>query len=219
MNKAIVRFVIVTGVLALVQLADAQQAIFLVRHAEDLRSKDVVDRPLTESGHRRAMLLAGVLKDAGINAIFTSSLERAVKTAEPLAKAANVESKPLPQLTTKFEPSDMKSFVELLRTEHREEIVLFVGHANTVPALLKALGYPAEIKIPKQSMTTCLCYSRRAKVLRRFCVFGLTRLLSNSCTPGNNSTCPAYVYSGLYSFIRCDQVALDRQYSPFILHD
>ena len=67
------------------RLADAQQAIFLVRHAEDVRSKDVVDRPLTESGQRRATLLASVLKDAGINAIFTSSLQRAVKTAEPLA--------------------------------------------------------------------------------------------------------------------------------------
>lgn len=149
MNNAMLKIIIVSGVLAVVRLADAQQAIFLVRHAEDVRSKDVVDRPLTESGHRRATLLAGALKDAGINAIFTSSLQRAVKTAEPLAKAANIESKPLPQLTTKFEPKDMESFVELLRTEHRESIVLFVGHSNTVPALIKALGHTAEIKIPE----------------------------------------------------------------------
>ena len=43
----------------------------------------------------------------------------------------------------------MESFVELLRTEHRESIVLFVGHSNTVPALIKALGHTAEIKIPE----------------------------------------------------------------------
>jgi phosphohistidine phosphatase SixA len=87
MNKAVLKIIIATGVLAIVRLADAQQAIFLVRHAEDVRSKDVVDRPLTESGQRRATLLASVLRDAGIDAIFTSSLQRAVKTAEPLATA------------------------------------------------------------------------------------------------------------------------------------
>ena len=43
----------------------------------------------------------------------------------------------------------MNSFVELLRTQHRNDVVLFVGHSNTVPALIKALGYPAEIKIPE----------------------------------------------------------------------
>jgi hypothetical protein len=41
------KIIIATGVLAVVRLADAQQAIFLVRHAEDVRSKDVVDRPFT----------------------------------------------------------------------------------------------------------------------------------------------------------------------------
>jgi hypothetical protein len=41
----------------------------------------------------------------------------------------------------------MESFVQLLRTEHRESIVLFVGHSNTVPGLIKALGHTAEINI------------------------------------------------------------------------
>jgi phosphohistidine phosphatase SixA len=149
MNKALLKIVIATGVLAIVRLADAQQAIFLVRHAEDVRSKDVVDRPLTESGQRRATLLASVLKDTGINAIFTSSLQRAVKTVEPLAIASRIEPKPLPQLSTKFEPKDMETFVELLRTQHRDNIVMFVGHANTVPALPKELGHTDEIKIPE----------------------------------------------------------------------
>jgi len=36
---------------------------------------------------------------------------------------------------------------ESLRSEHRQDVVLVVGHANSVPALLKGLGYPAEIKI------------------------------------------------------------------------
>jgi broad specificity phosphatase PhoE len=104
---------------------------------------------LTESGQRRATLLASVLKDAGIDAIFTSSLQRAVKTAEPLATASGSDPKPLLQLTTKFDKSDMDNFVQLLRSQQRENIVLFVGHSNTVPALIKALGHTDEIKIPE----------------------------------------------------------------------
>lgn len=137
---------VLIGTLALVEPAYAQQAIFLVRHAEDARSTDVVDRPLTETGYRRAMLLAIILKDAGINAIFTSTRQRTIKTAEPLAKALQIEPKTLPPLAKK---NDMDSFLDLLRTQHREQIVLFVGHSDTVPALLKALGHPAEIKIPE----------------------------------------------------------------------
>ena len=62
--------------------------------------------------------------------------------------ASGIEPKPpLPQLSTKFEPKDMETFVELLRSQHRENTVLFVGHSNTIPALIKALGHTAEIKI------------------------------------------------------------------------
>jgi phosphohistidine phosphatase SixA len=149
MNTKIVVLVFAFLVFLTAHVVDGQQAIFLVRHAEDVRSTDVVDRPLTEAGHRRAMLLATLLKDTGISAIFTSSLQRTIKTAKPLATTLKIEPKTLPQLTTKFKTSDMESFVELLRSRHGDDIVLFVGHANTVPALLKALGHQAEIKIPE----------------------------------------------------------------------
>jgi broad specificity phosphatase PhoE len=95
------------------------------------------------------VLLATLLKDAGINAIFTSDLERTIKTAEPLAQRLEIEPKPLSLLSVSPKPSDIDAFVDLLRSEHRRDIVLVVGHANSVPALLKALGHPVEIKIPE----------------------------------------------------------------------
>jgi broad specificity phosphatase PhoE len=73
-----------------------------VRHAEDLRSPDGPDRFLTEAGHQREKGLATLLKDVGINEVFTSSLQRTIKTAEPLAKVLQIESTLLPQLTTKL---------------------------------------------------------------------------------------------------------------------
>ena len=129
--------------------ADAQQAIFLVRHGETVAPKGTDLRPLSESGKRRAVLLATLLKDAGISAIFTSNLERTVNTAEPLAQSLRIESKALAQLNTQFKQNELDAFVALLRSAHRRDIVLVVGHSNSVPALLKALGHPAEIKIPE----------------------------------------------------------------------
>ena len=149
MGKVIVILVLATLFLFSPCLAVAQQAIFLVRHGETVAAKGDA-RPLSEAGQQRATLLAKLLKDAGIKAIFTSGLERTIKTAEPLAQTLRIEPKTLSQLNVPgFKQSDVDAFVAFLRAEHREDIVLFVGHTGTVSALLKALGHPVEIKIPE----------------------------------------------------------------------
>ena len=147
--KSILCLLLMIVVLGWGGFAEAQQAIFLVRHGETVAPKGTDLRPLSEAGQWRAVLLATLLKDAGINAIFTSDLERTVKTAEPLAQSLRIEPNYLAQLNVRFKQNDVDAFVALLRSEHRRDIVLLVGHSNTVPALLKALGHPAEIKIPE----------------------------------------------------------------------
>ena len=127
--------------------AEAQQAIFLVRHGETVAPMGTDLRPLSEAGHRRAALLATLLKEAGISTIFTSDLERTVKTAEPLAQSLRIEPQALEQLNTRFKQSDLEALVARLRRVHSQDNVLVVGHSNSVPALLKALGHPVEIKI------------------------------------------------------------------------
>jgi len=150
MSKSIVILVLVTLFLFSPCLAVAQQAIFIVRHGETVAPKGTDARPLSEAGQQRAALLAKLLKDAGIKVIFTSGLERTIKTAEPLAQALRIEPKALPQLNVPdYKQSDVDAFVAFLRAEHREDIVLFVGHTGTVSALLKALEHPVEIKIPE----------------------------------------------------------------------
>ena len=67
------------------RLSVAQQAIFLVRHAETVAPKGTDARPLSETGKQRAEVLAKLLKDAGIKAIFTSGLERTIRTADRTA--------------------------------------------------------------------------------------------------------------------------------------
>lgn len=149
MNARITITIIISVVLFCFEASQAQQLIFLVRHGETVAPKGTDLRPLSEAGQRRAVLLAKLLKDAGINAIYTSDLERAVKTAEPLAESLRIEPKALSQLGVSFKPDDIENFVNRLRSEHRQDVVLVVGHSNSVPALMKGLGYPAEIKIPE----------------------------------------------------------------------
>jgi broad specificity phosphatase PhoE len=148
-KAALLSILVVVVQLALGVAARAQEAIFLVRHGETVAPKGTDLRPLSEAGQRCAVLLATLLKDAGINAIFTSDAERTVKTAEPLAELLRIEPKALGQLNTQFKQNDIDTFAALLRSEHRRDIVLVVGHANSVPALLKALGHPVEVNIPE----------------------------------------------------------------------
>ena len=121
---------------------EAQQVIFLVRHAE--QSVESEDPELTEVGKKRAKALASMLKDAGINAIFTTERTRAIQTAEPVARSLSMESKRLPL-------RDLDGLISRLRTQHAQDRVLVVSHSLVLPRLLKALGHPAEVTIaPKE---------------------------------------------------------------------
>jgi phosphohistidine phosphatase SixA len=138
-----------TVLLASVSIGEAQQVIFLVRHGDTVRQKGNPDVPLSEAGERRADALAALLKDSGINVIYTTGLQRTVKTAEPLAKLLGVEPKVQPQLRPGAKPTDVDDFARLLKTEHHRDVVLAVLHSNSVPALIRTLGHPTAIKIPE----------------------------------------------------------------------
>jgi broad specificity phosphatase PhoE len=68
---------------------------YLIRHGEKEAEDRMVGRMpgvhLTPNGRRQAQDLANHLKDAAIDRIFSSPLERAVETAEPLARARRLE--------------------------------------------------------------------------------------------------------------------------------
>ena len=136
-----VRFLIclfVTVLTAFSSVAYAQRAVFLLRHADRLDQSE--DSPLSQAGEERAQRLAGLLKDAGITAIYTSQFQRTMKTAEPLARVLKISPVSLPV-------TDREGLFKRIQTEHREEIILIVGHDRSVPALLKLLGHPEDITI------------------------------------------------------------------------
>lgn len=108
-----------------------QQAVvvYLVRHAEKI--DDSRDPGLSAAGELRAGLLADVLRDAGITAIWSTDYQRTRGTAAPLARRLGLEVR-------SYDPGDLGRFArQLLATPGRH---LVVGHSNTTPELARALG-------------------------------------------------------------------------------
>jgi phosphohistidine phosphatase SixA len=104
--------------------------VFVVRHAEkaDLPTGDPV---LSEAGKLRAKSLSAVLADAGISAIYTSQATRARLTALPLANRLHLEAN--------REFADQQALAQAI-LQRPGRSVLVVGHSNTVPQLIQALG-------------------------------------------------------------------------------
>ena len=140
--------VFVLATLLAPSFALAQAAVFVVRHAEKISESD---ERLTDAGRKRAARLAKMLANAGIRAIYATDTERARDTAGPLAEQLRLN------VTTydvgagmSGKPPDASSFVQSLRRDHAQDAVLVVGHSNTVPAILKALGCAEEVTIGAQ---------------------------------------------------------------------
>jgi len=116
---------------SVVPVAHAQEAIFLIRHAEQML--DVEDPPLTEDGFDRAKTWATVFRDTGIKMIYTSKKMRTKQTGEVIAQELNI---PLQQVSRR----DIDGLVDQVRKEHTDDLVLIVTHSKTLPKLLKAFA-------------------------------------------------------------------------------
>lgn len=122
-------------------VAEAQMVI-LVRHAERADAGAPAgaamtanpDPELSDIGRARAKALAALLEDAGITAIYTTEFRRTRDTAAPLAEALKVP-------VTVVAAREQAALIEKVKA-HTGGAILVVGHSNTVPAVIKALGGP-----------------------------------------------------------------------------
>jgi broad specificity phosphatase PhoE len=111
--------------------AAAQEAIFLVRHAE--RADQTTDSQLSAEGELRAIKLAEWLKSAGITHVFTTDLRRTADTAAPFASGRQLALQQLPA-------ADTDSLVRRVRALGPGDRALIIGHSNTLPVLLTRFG-------------------------------------------------------------------------------
>jgi broad specificity phosphatase PhoE len=129
--------------LLLAATAYAAPVIFIVRHAEK-GSTGGKDPDLSAEGQKRADALARILKDSQITSVFVTEFKRTQETAAPTAKAAHVSP-------TVVSGKDTGALVEKLRALNGNALV--VGHGDTIPDLLKALGIATPVSIPDNDYT------------------------------------------------------------------
>jgi broad specificity phosphatase PhoE len=137
--------------LALPALVQAQTTTVLVaRHAEraDAGGSMSADPPLSAAGRDRAGRLAEYLRHAGVSAVYTTQYVRTRETGEPTAKAAGIQVSVAPVERGTPSAAYVKQLAARILAEHKGQVVLVVGHSNTTPELVAALGAPAVPPIP-----------------------------------------------------------------------
>lgn len=122
-------------------VAAAQPAtVILVRHAE--RAAEPRGDPiLTEAGAQRARDLLAALRYAGVTSVITTQLQRTKLTALPLADSLGIT----PQVVRAGGmpvSAHADSVAAAVRARGPGDVVLVVGHSNTIPAIIAALGGP-----------------------------------------------------------------------------
>jgi phosphohistidine phosphatase SixA len=165
------KLVLISVVFAALYLASppvfGQRAMFILRHAERAEY-DERDGVLSKAGEVRAETLARLLCEAGISTIITTGAKRARQTAEPLARALGLTPRIIKTLSAetpeaqhaedeivliidrqklKWEADYAKKLMDEIRSRHKNDIVLIIGHQNTVPEIVRATGYAGEVKI------------------------------------------------------------------------
>jgi broad specificity phosphatase PhoE len=106
--------------------------VVIVRHAE--RANDA----LTEDGEKRAETLARLLSNTGVSAIFSTNTTRTIETANNTAERQGI---PI-QLY-----NSIQEVTDLIKSEYAGNVVLVVGHSDSVPQTIEALGVSAAPQI------------------------------------------------------------------------
>ena len=119
-------------------IASAQPVVVIVRHAEKAADGGT-DPDLSAAGRARADALARILKDSGITGIFTSEFKRTQETAAPTARSAHLTP-------TVVAAKDTAALVAKLHQLNGNALV--VGHGDTIPKLVEALGLNVVVTIP-----------------------------------------------------------------------
>ncbi|MDX1493402.1 MAG: phosphoglycerate mutase family protein [Longimicrobiales bacterium] len=130
-----VALVLATSILASCAPPDRPAAldpvvVFLVRHAE--RAEDgTSDPPISQAGEERSRLLARMLADADLTHIHTTAYIRTRATGAPTAEVTGLQM-------SLYDAADLEGFARQLRFTPGRHLVL--GHSNTTPDLVAALG-------------------------------------------------------------------------------
>ena len=110
---------------------DDCSTFYLIRHAEKVRTnKSDRDPALNEKGIIRALNWKDYFIDKEISKIYSTNYKRTLETVKPIQEAIGLT-------TILYSPSSInyKDFI----SSNKGEIVLVVGHSNTIPNFVNEL--------------------------------------------------------------------------------
>ncbi len=128
----VVGFLVAALVISWFLNSQSTMTVILVRHAET-QATDGDDPGLSQEGKLRAFTLAHVAGKSGVAALYASQFKRTQATARPLGQQLELEI----QTVDAQEPEVLYSAV---MDRHRGEVVLIVGHSDTIPDLVRLFG-------------------------------------------------------------------------------
>ncbi len=118
--------------------APAVTTVVVVRHAE--KQGEQGDVELSVEGVRRSVRLQQTLDALDVRAVYTSEFRRTAATAAPYCRSKGIEPQVVPA-------RDPRALALRIRQENLGQTVVVVGHSNTVPDVLRALGVRTDIEI------------------------------------------------------------------------
>lgn len=110
------------------------RTVLFVRHADIDLPVTSHDPVLNAAGVRRAEELARVVGAAQVSSVSTSGLRRTKSTAAPLAARLGLRSSEVPP---------PEEFSRQVRGGELGNVIVVVGHSNTIPEMIAALGVVA----------------------------------------------------------------------------
>jgi broad specificity phosphatase PhoE len=120
---------LVLGACAYIAPLQPAATFYVMRHLDT--AAGLADPGLTEEGKRKAQLLADSFPGQPPSSIFVSNTRRARETAAPLAARLGIT----PRI---YDPANTPALIAELMKEPPP--ILIVGHSNTVPDIVAALG-------------------------------------------------------------------------------
>lgn len=124
--------IILTLFLTLSYIPSEQCSTFyLIRHAEKVRTdKSDKDPKLNEYGMLRAIKWQEYFSDKNISKIYSTNYKRTLETVKPIQESSDIV--PIIYSTADI---DYKNFI----ISNKTEVVLVVGHSNTIPDFVNGL--------------------------------------------------------------------------------
>jgi len=143
------RWLFVCAIAAAPSSLAAQQAVlppttvYVVRHAEKV-ADGTADPHLAPAGEVRARALELALRDSSITTVVVTQWQRTRETAAPFLASHSV-----PVIVVPVAGNTVSAYADSVAriVASAAGRVLVIGHSNTIPALIAALGGPQGIKV------------------------------------------------------------------------